>query len=119
MGIQESDKEILNRLFILFDNTGEGFINFKQFVCGCSVLCKGTVKEKLLLAFNLFDENKSGSVSKTDMRVVIGHTWAPDNGWSEDCQRRRPSPTTTTGWSSKSESPGSQEIPTFVGGLCF
>ena len=50
VGIKESDKEILNRLFILFDKTGEGLINFKQFICGCSVLCKGTVKEKLLRA---------------------------------------------------------------------
>lgn len=45
MGIAESDTEILDRLFSMFDKTGNDQINYKEFVSGLSPLCHGTVEE--------------------------------------------------------------------------
>lgn len=46
-GIMESDTEILDRLFSMFDKTGNDQINYKEFVVGLAPLCHGTVEEKL------------------------------------------------------------------------
>lgn len=43
----ESDTEILDRLFSMFDKTGNDQINYKEFVGGLAPLCHGTVEEKL------------------------------------------------------------------------
>ncbi|CBJ48386.1 calcium-binding protein [Ectocarpus siliculosus] len=47
VGIMESDTEILDRLFSMFDKTGNDQINYKEFVGGLAPLCHGTVEEKL------------------------------------------------------------------------
>lgn len=47
VGIMESDTEILDRLFSMFDVTGNDQINYKEFVGGLAPLCHGTVEEKL------------------------------------------------------------------------
>lgn len=43
----ESDTEILDRLFSMFDKTGNDQINYKEFVGGLAPLCHGSVEEKL------------------------------------------------------------------------
>lgn len=50
-GIMESDTEILDRLFSMFDKTGNDQINYKEFVAGLAPLCHGTVEEKLVCEF--------------------------------------------------------------------
>lgn len=47
----ESDTEILDRLFSMFDKTGNDQINYKEFVGGLAPLCHGTVEEKLHCEF--------------------------------------------------------------------
>lgn len=47
VSIMESDTEILDRLFSMFDKTGNDQINYKEFVAGLAPLCHGTVEEKL------------------------------------------------------------------------
>lgn len=51
VGIMESDTEILDRLFSMFDKTGNDQINYKEFVGGLAPLCHGTVEEKLHCEF--------------------------------------------------------------------
>lgn len=52
----ESDTEILDRLFSMFDKTGNDQINYKEFVAGLAPLCHGNVEEKLAResGFSLF-----------------------------------------------------------------
>lgn len=38
VGIVESDSEILDRLFIMLDKTGDQQINFREFICGIAPL---------------------------------------------------------------------------------
>lgn len=51
--IAESDQEILGRLFTLFDHSGDGQINFKEFIVGVSAIVRGTLEEKLQCACRL------------------------------------------------------------------
>ncbi|CAN0370124.1 unnamed protein product, partial [Discosporangium mesarthrocarpum] len=47
VGIVESDHEIIDRLFSMFDKTGNDQITWKEFIVGLAPLCHGTIKEKL------------------------------------------------------------------------
>ena len=47
VSIRETDAEILDRLFSMFDKTGNDQINYKEFVVGLAPLCDGTIEEKL------------------------------------------------------------------------
>ncbi|XP_019581426.1 calsenilin isoform X2 [Rhinolophus sinicus] len=51
-------------LFSAFDADGNGAIHFEDFVVGLSILLRGTVQEKLKWAFNLYDINKDGYITK-------------------------------------------------------
>ncbi|KAM4803568.1 calsenilin isoform X3 [Urocitellus parryii] len=54
-------------LFNAFDADGNGAIRFEDFVVGLSILLRGTVHEKLKWAFNLYDINKDGYITKEKM----------------------------------------------------
>ncbi|XP_072342118.1 calsenilin-like isoform X5 [Scyliorhinus torazame] len=54
-------------LFNAFDMDRRGAIQFEDFVIGLSVLLRGTVHEKLNWAFNLYDINKDGYITKEKM----------------------------------------------------
>ncbi|OXB73842.1 UNVERIFIED_CONTAM: hypothetical protein H355_005671 [Colinus virginianus] len=51
-------------LFNAFDADGSGALCFEDFVVGLSVLLRGTAQEKLSWAFNLYDINKDGCITK-------------------------------------------------------
>uniref|UniRef100_A0A667HWB9 Potassium voltage-gated channel interacting protein 3 n=1 Tax=Lynx canadensis TaxID=61383 RepID=A0A667HWB9_LYNCA len=61
-------------LFNAFDADGNGAIRFEDFVVGLSILLRGTVHEKLKWAFNLYDINKDGYITK---EVQGGRGWWP------------------------------------------
>lgn len=61
--VEESDKELLDRLFTMFDDTGDGQINFKEFVCGVSTILRGTLEEKLTCALRAATPYSSSGVS--------------------------------------------------------
>ncbi|XP_078284857.1 calsenilin-like [Rhinoraja longicauda] len=58
-------------LFNAFDTDNSGAIRFEDFVIGLSVLLRGTVNEKLIWAFNLYDINKDGYVTKEEMLAIM------------------------------------------------
>ncbi|KAF6270435.1 potassium voltage-gated channel interacting protein 3 [Rhinolophus ferrumequinum] len=58
-------------LFSAFDADGNGAIHFEDFVVGLSVLLRGTVQEKLKWAFNLYDINKDGCITKEEMLAIM------------------------------------------------
>lgn len=51
-------------LFNAFDIDRNGSIRFEDFVIGLSVLLRGSITEKLNWAFNLYDINKDGYITK-------------------------------------------------------
>nr|XP_054600263.1 calsenilin isoform X2 [Nothobranchius furzeri] len=58
-------------LFNAFDMDRNGSIRFEDFVIGLSVLLRGSVTEKLRWAFNLYDINKDGYVTKEEMLAIM------------------------------------------------
>ncbi|XP_044031077.1 calsenilin-like isoform X2 [Siniperca chuatsi] len=58
-------------LFNAFDMDRSGSIRFEDFVIGLSVLLRGSVTEKLRWAFNLYDINKDGYVTKEEMMAIM------------------------------------------------
>ncbi|KFO79462.1 Calsenilin, partial [Cuculus canorus] len=58
-------------LFDAFDADGNGAICFQDFAVGLSVLLRGTVRQKLTWAFNLYDVNKDGRITKTEMLEIM------------------------------------------------
>uniref|UniRef100_A0A8C9FRI0 Potassium voltage-gated channel interacting protein 3 n=1 Tax=Pavo cristatus TaxID=9049 RepID=A0A8C9FRI0_PAVCR len=58
-------------LFNAFDADGSGELCFEDFVVGLSVLLRGTAQEKLNWAFNLYDINKDGCITKEEMLEIM------------------------------------------------
>ncbi|NWR82181.1 CSEN protein, partial [Centropus unirufus] len=58
-------------LFDAFDADGNGAICFQDFAVGLSVLLQGTVQQKLTWAFNLYDVNKDGCITKEEMLEIV------------------------------------------------
>uniref|UniRef100_UPI00358FD772 A-type potassium channel modulatory protein KCNIP2-like isoform X2 n=1 Tax=Myxine glutinosa TaxID=7769 RepID=UPI00358FD772 len=58
-------------LFNAFDRDHIGSISFEDFVQGLSLLLRGSINDKLNWAFNLYDINKDGYVTKEEMNDII------------------------------------------------
>ncbi|XP_022706363.1 uncharacterized protein LOC111270413 isoform X2 [Varroa jacobsoni] len=58
-------------LFMAFDQDHNGTVTFQDFVTGLSALSKGTPKEKLLWAFNLYDINGDGRITRDELIDII------------------------------------------------
>ncbi|KAF3836998.1 hypothetical protein F7725_004462 [Dissostichus mawsoni] len=54
-------------LFNAFDTDHNGSVSFEDFVMGLSILLRGSIQEKLNWAFNLYDINKDGYITKEKM----------------------------------------------------
>ena len=69
--VDDSDREIFDRLFTLFDKTGAGTVLWREFLAGLAPLTKGTVAERLLLAFELFDVTNAGALDMLDVKMTF------------------------------------------------
>ncbi|KAL3319488.1 hypothetical protein Ciccas_001855 [Cichlidogyrus casuarinus] len=58
-------------LFNLFDLNHDNVIDFQEFMIALNITSKGSYQEKLEWAFNMYDKDKDGFISKQDMISVI------------------------------------------------
>jgi len=70
-GVVEADKEILDRLFIMLDKTGDQQINFREFLCGLAPLVTGSLEDKLSFSFELYDVDTVGVVKRAEMTFIL------------------------------------------------
>lgn len=70
--LDPSDAELLDKLFILLDESGENKVDIKDFLISASLLVNsGTVSDKLKFAFTVFDETESGTIFALDCNKVF------------------------------------------------
>ena len=57
--------------FRTFDKDGDESIDFKEFICGLSITCYGTEEDKLRWAFNMYDVDRSGSITEQELVEIV------------------------------------------------
>lgn len=60
-----------NYSFNAFDSDKNGYIEFNEFIIGLSITSRGTIEEKLVWCFRLYDLDGDGKVSYNEMLAVI------------------------------------------------
>ncbi|KAM9727857.1 A-type potassium channel modulatory protein KCNIP2 isoform 3-T3 [Menidia menidia] len=58
-------------LFEAFDTNKNGSVSFEDFVFGLSIILRGTINDRLNWAFNLYDLNKDGCITKEEMLDIM------------------------------------------------
>ncbi|KAM3865398.1 A-type potassium channel modulatory protein KCNIP2-like [Diretmus argenteus] len=58
-------------LFEAFDTHNNGAVKFEDFVMGLSIILRGSITDKLNWAFNLYDLNKDGCITKEEMTDIM------------------------------------------------
>ncbi|KAM6916639.1 A-type potassium channel modulatory protein KCNIP2 isoform 2-T2 [Xenentodon cancila] len=58
-------------LFEAFDTNQNGSVSFEDFVFGLSIILRGTINDRLNWAFNLYDLNKDGCITKEEMLDIM------------------------------------------------
>ena len=66
-----SIKAFAGTVFDLIDDSGDGNVDFEEFMSAISVLVKGGRKEKLQWIFNLYDADKSGKIDLEELTKVL------------------------------------------------
>ncbi|XP_074642598.1 A-type potassium channel modulatory protein KCNIP1-like isoform X2 [Tubulanus polymorphus] len=72
-------------VFNTFDQDHNGSITFEEFVQGLSVLSRGSLQEKLLWAFNLYDINGDGIITKDEMLDIVSAIYDMMGRFAEPC----------------------------------
>ena len=60
-----------SHVFRTFDKDGDQSIDFREFICGLSITCHGTREDKLRWAFNMYDIDKSGTITEDELTEII------------------------------------------------
>merc|ERR1711939_319779 len=71
----ESDKlkvaQLHDALFKAFDANNDGVVTYEELLSGILVLCGGSRDNKVKTAFDLFDRDGNGSISKSEMQQYL------------------------------------------------
>lgn len=71
VGINQNDADILDRLFTMYDKTGDDTINYREFIVGIAPLISGTHVEKIDFAMRLYDLEGTSYLKASDMVNVL------------------------------------------------
>jgi len=69
--------QLAENIFNTFDADNSGLVDFQEFLIGLSITessdpnDKGNMMKKLKWAFDVYDKDKSGSIDRTEMRLIV------------------------------------------------
>lgn len=73
VGINQNDSDIFDRLFTMYDKTGDDVIIFREFLAGVAPLISGSPAEKIEFAFKLFDLEGRNVIRSNAMVNVLSN----------------------------------------------
>jgi serine/threonine-protein phosphatase 2B regulatory subunit len=66
------DINFFHRIFTILDSNHDGKISVEELLAGMSILSvKGTIEEKVHIAFQIYDEDRDGVISKTELSKML------------------------------------------------
>ena len=71
VGINQNDADIMDRLFTMYDKTGDDNINWRDYVVGLSPLISGTHVDKIDFAMRLYDVEGTSYLKVNEMGNVL------------------------------------------------
>jgi len=60
-----------NICFAAYDKDKSGFIDFHEYIYALSITTRGTIEEKLRLAFDMYDYNDDGFIEKKEAEKIV------------------------------------------------
>ncbi|KAJ1907000.1 Calcium-binding protein NCS-1 [Tieghemiomyces parasiticus] len=63
--------EFADYVFRVFDHNNNNQIDFKEFICALSVSCRGTLEEKIMWTFRLYDTDQDGYITYEEMLRIV------------------------------------------------
>ena len=67
----KSKDDLCSHVFRIYDENGDGYIDFKEFMLGFCCLTEGTPEEILSRIFRVFDMNSDGIITIQEMRSIV------------------------------------------------
>lgn len=74
----DSDK-FAEHNFRMFDVNNDNKINFREFMLGLGIQCRGNTDEKMKWTFSLFDIEKNNCVSRKEMETMLRELYKASN----------------------------------------
>merc|ERR1712136_195264 len=67
----QKSKIFTEQIFRVYDQDKNGMLNFREFLIGLSIIKRSPIQDKLYTLFNFYDMNSSGSISRTELDIMM------------------------------------------------
>ncbi|CAI2733156.1 unnamed protein product [Schistosoma spindalis] len=69
-----TDDVMIDRIFRVFDGDFDGGVNAQEWVMGLSIFLRGTLEEKIKFAFDVYDLNSDGRITREEMFQLLKYS---------------------------------------------